>query len=104
MSTGRLDFNTDYEAVAASQTDQILGAVGAKGDILERLIVTVATALTSTVSIKDGNGAAITIAAANTPIGVYSIDIGARCVNATTPGWKVTTGAGATVLAVGDFT
>lgn len=104
MATGRFDFNTDYETVAASQTDQMLGAIGAVGDILERLIVSVATAATSTVSIKDGNGAAIVIAAANTPIGVYSIDIGARCINATTPGWKVTTGAGVTVLAVGKFT
>lgn len=104
MSTGRFDFNTDYETVAASQTDQILGAVGAVRDILERLIISVNTALTSTVSIKDGDGAAIVISAANTPIGVYSIEIGARCINATTPGWKVTTGAGVTVMAVGKFT
>ncbi|HLG28718.1 MAG TPA: hypothetical protein VI387_00790 [Candidatus Brocadiales bacterium] len=104
MSTGRFDFNTDYEAVAASQSDQILGAVGAVGNVLERLIISVATAATSTVSIKDGDGAAIVITAANTPIGVYTVEIGARCVAATTPGWKVTTGAGATVLAVGKFT
>lgn len=104
MATGRFDFNTDYEAAAASQTAQILGAVGAVGDILERLIISVATAATSTVSIIDGNGSGIVITAANTPIGVYSVNIGARCVNATTPGWKVTTGAGATVLAVGKFT
>lgn len=104
MATGRLDFNTDYEAVAASQTDQILGPVGAVGNILERLVVSVGTALTSTVSIKDGDGAAIVITAANTPIGVYAVEIGARSVNATTAGWKVTTGAGATVLAIGKFT
>lgn len=104
MATGRFDFNTDYETVAASQTDQILGAVGAVGDILERLIVSVETSATSTVSIKDGGGSAIVIAAANTPIGVYSVDIGARCISATTPGWKVTTDAGVTVLAVGKFT
>lgn len=92
---------TDYEAVAASQSDQALGPVGASGDILEQLIVSVATAATSTVSIKDGSGSAITITAANTPIGVYSIHIGAR---STSGAWKVTTGAGATVLAVGRFT
>lgn len=104
MGTGRLDFNTDYEAVGASATDQILGASGAKGNILERLIVTVNTSLTSTVSIKDGNGSSIPIVAANSAIGVYALDIGARCVNTTTPGWSVTTGAGATVLAIGKFT
>jgi len=96
--------HTDYEAVAASQTDQILGPVGHVGDVLERLIITVATAATGTVSIKDGNGAAIPITAANTAIGVYSVLIGARCQAATTPGWKVTTGAGATVIAIGRFT
>lgn len=101
--TGRFDFNTDYETVAASQTDQVLGASGAVGHLLERLIITVATSATGTVSIKDGNGSAIPITAANTPIGVYSVPIGARCSAATTPGWKVTTGAGATVIGVGRF-
>jgi hypothetical protein len=98
-----VDYKQDYEAVAVSQTDQILGPAGTKGDVLERLIVTVATAATGTVSIKDGDGSAITITAANTPIGVYSVEIGAKAQNATTPGWKVTTGAGATVLAIGRF-
>lgn len=93
-------YATDYETVAASQTDQVLGPVGATGDILEKLIVSVATAATSTVSIKDGSGSAIVITAANTPIGVYSVNIGAR---STGGAWKVTTGAGATVLAVGQF-
>lgn len=94
------NYNTDYETVAASQTDQVLGPVGASGDMLDKLIISVATAATSTVSIKDGAGSAIVITAANTPIGVYSVDIGAR---STAGAWKVTTGAGATVLAVGKF-
>jgi len=100
MSNARLDFNTMYETVAASQTDQILGNVGRAGNLLERLVVSVATAATSTVSIKDGSGSAIVITAANTPIGVYSVEIGAM---STGGAWKVTTGAGATVLAVGNF-
>lgn len=97
---------TDYEAVAAGQADQILGPTGHVGDILQRLIITVGTALTSAVSIKDGNGAAVPILpdAVGAGVGVYCVEIGAVCVNATTPGWKVTTGAGSTVLAVGRFT
>ena len=94
------NFNTDYEAVAISQTDQVLGVTGGAGDVLDKLVVSVATALTGTVSIKDGGGSAITITAANTPIGVYSVNIGAR---STAGAWKVTTGAGATVLAIGKF-
>lgn len=97
---------TDYETVAAGQSDQILGPVGAKGDILERLIITVGTAASAAVSIKDGDGSAIPILP-NSPgggVGVYVVHVGARARAATTPGWKVTTGAGSTVLAVGRFT
>jgi len=97
---------TDYETVAASQTDQILGPVGAVGNVLARLICTVTTALTAAVSIKDGDGAAIPILP-NSPgggVGVYVVEVDALAKNPTTPGWKVTTGAGVSVLAVGRFT
>jgi hypothetical protein len=91
-----------YVTVAAGQTDAALGS-GQKGDVLARLLVVVATAATSTVSVKDGNGSAISVVPANTPIGAYSLDVGAIAINATTPGWKVTTGAGVSVVAVGKF-
>lgn len=93
----------DYETVAASQTDQALGAVGGVGDTLERLIITVGTAATAATSIKDGSGSSIPILP-NSPgggIGVYVVDIGAL---STSGAWKVTTGAGATVVAIGKFT
>lgn len=95
-----------YETVAASQSDQILGATGGVGDYLDHLIITVGTAATAATSIKDGNGSSIPILP-NSPgggIGVYIVPINAVCVNATTPGWKVTTGAGSTVMAIGRFT
>lgn len=97
-----LHHRTDYETVAASQTDQTLGPKGNAGDVLQRLIITVATAATAAVSIKDGGGSAISILP-NSPgggIGVYVVEIGAR---STGGAWKVTTGAGSTVLAVGRF-
>lgn len=93
-----------YETVAASQTDQILGAVGAVGDLLEAVIISVGTSATGTCSIKDGNGSAIPLTPANTPIGVYVIPMRSRARNATTPGWSITTGAGATAIGVGQFT
>ena len=94
---------TDYEAVGAGSSDQILGPVGAVGNILSRLIIT--NTIAGTVSLKDGNGSAIPIVIAATPTGTFTVEINARCVNPTTPGWKVTTtGAGTTVLAVGRFT
>ena len=104
MGSPRFDFNMDYEAVAASQADQILGAAGATGDILERVTMTVTTALTSAVSIKDGNGSAIPLLAANTPVGVYNAELGMRAKNATTPGWKITTAAGVAAVGIGKFT
>lgn len=89
-----------YETVAASQTDQVLGTTGGHGDYLEKLIITVATAATGTVSIKDGAGSAIPITAANTPIGVYVVPLG---LFSGSGAWKVTTGAGATVVGIGIF-
>jgi hypothetical protein len=97
-------YRTDYEAVAAGAADQILGPTGKVGDVLERLIVQVTTlGAGGACSIKDGNGSAIPITTATTPVGQWSIAIGARCVNTTTPGWKVTTGANCTAVAVGRF-
>jgi hypothetical protein len=100
MSGVNQPFGTFYETVAASQTAQVLGVTGAAGDTLMRLIVTVGTALTGTVALLDG-ATSYTLVAANTPIGVYTIEINAVSVNGA---WKITTGAGATVLAVGNFT
>lgn len=92
----------NYQRVAASQTDVVLGAAKV-GSVLERLVITVGTAATSNVSIKDGNGAAIGITQVNVPIGVYVVDLGIVAQNPTTPGWKVTCGAGVDVLAIGNF-
>ncbi len=100
MPTEILSGAYEYETVAAGQSAQALGATGKPGDYLARLVITVATAATGTVDIKDGSGSAIPITAANTPIGVYNVAIGLRSV---TGAWSVTTGAGASVLACGDF-
>ena len=89
-----------YETVAASQTAQVLGGTGAAGDYLHRIVVNVATAATSTVSVIDGSTTVLAVPA-NTPIGSYSLELN---LAAATGPWKITTGAGVTVLAVGLFT
>lgn len=97
------DGDDEYETVAASQTDQALGATGAAGDYLKKLVITVATAATAAVSIKDGAGSSIPILP-NSPgggVGVYVVELG---MLSTSGAWKVTTGAGVSVIAVGDFT
>jgi len=90
-----------YETVAAGQTNQVLGGTGAIGDVLSTLICTVATAATSAVTIKDGAGSSIPALPANTPIGTYTITIN---LASAAGAWSVTTGAGVSVIATGNFT
>ncbi len=89
-----------YEHIAASATAQVLGATGAAGDYLHRLIITVSATATSTVSLLDNNASHVLLAA-NSAIGVYSVEVNSKSVNGA---WKITTGAGAEVLAIGNFT
>lgn len=88
-----------YEAVAASQTDQALGATGATGDYLHRLLISVTTASTASVTLKDGSTTIFATPAA-TPIGVYSIEVNAVSRNGA---WTVTTGSNVTAVGVGVF-
>ncbi len=97
----------DYETVAAGQTDQILGASGAVGDYLDHLVIVPATTSPGAVSIKDGNGSAITIftggALSVATLVPFTAELGMTTVAATTPGWKVTTGSNVSVIGVGNF-
>jgi hypothetical protein len=99
---------TSYETVAASQTDQIMGATGAVGDYLAGVLIVPSTTSPGAVSIKDGNGSSITIFAGGAgsvlTLHPFFVTIGAKCVAATTPGWKLTTGANETAIGVGAFT
>ena len=89
MSGVSYPYRYAYEHVAASQTAQVLGTTGAKGDYIHRLICTVTTAATGNVVLVDGSG-----------IGVYNVEINAVSADGA---WKVTTGAGVEVMAVGIF-
>ena len=90
-----------YEAVAASASNQVLGGAGAAGDYLDSLIVNVTTAATGTVTIGDGVNANVIVVPANTPVGAFTLRMGMR---SKVGGWRVTCGAGAQVIAVGQFT
>ncbi len=90
-----------YETVAASQTAQVLGGTGAKGDYLHRLIISVNTVATATVTVLDGSTSIPLLTGSATVVpGVYSVEMN---MAAATGPWKITTGAGATVIAVGIF-
>jgi len=91
---------TDYETVAVSQTDQVLGTAGAAGDLLARLVLNVIAVATAGVTITDGTTAIVVQTAASAVLGAQTVELGLR---AKTGPWKVTTGAGVTVIAVGQF-
>lgn len=93
---------SSYATVAASQTGATIngpGHVGKKGDILKRVIVNVATSATGTVNIIDGS-TSIALTSANIPIGTYEFNIEAPSQEGA---WTVTTGAGASIIAICDF-
>ena len=94
-----------YEHVAVSQTAQVLGGTGAVGDYIHRLVCTVSTAATGNVLIVDGTGTGVlthTILPASPGggIGTYNIELNAVSANGA---WKITTGAGVEVMAIGIF-
>lgn len=95
-----------YETVAASATDQAMGATGAAGDFLMGLLIVPATTAAGAVSIKDGSGSSITVfvgggTTALTTLIPFFVPLGMR---STTGAWKVTTGANVSAIAVGKFT
>ena len=105
MSGIQNPYRYQYEHVAAGQTAAVLGTAGTKGDYIHRLICTVTTAATGNVLIVDGSGTGILThtvlpASAGTGINVYNIEMNAVSQDGA---WKITTGAGVEVMAVGIF-
>ena len=102
---GMADPFAQYEPVAASQTNQVMGATGAVGDYLAGVIIIPSSTSPGAVTIKDGANAAITVFAGGAasinnlrtivvPLGMYS----------TNGAWQITTGANETAIGVGKFT
>lgn len=95
----------DYETVAASQTDQVLGVTGAAGDFLHKVIIVPATTSPGAISIKDGSGSSITIFAggASSVADLKPIPVEFN-IRSTNGAWKLTTGANVSALGIGRFT
>jgi hypothetical protein len=97
---------TQYVTVAASQTT---APVGVAGCYLEKLTVVPASTAAGAVTLLDGSTNILvipTVAGTGTGVQVpppYTIDLGIRATSAST-GFKITTGAAVSVLAVGRFT
>jgi hypothetical protein len=93
---------TDYEHVAAGQSNQKLGPVGGQGDVLERLVIVPETTGAGSVTISDGGGLSRTVFVTGTLSDLHPIiiELGARSVSGD---WSVTTGSNVHVIAVGRF-
>lgn len=99
------DFDVgDYETVAASVTDQVLGSTGAAGDLLSDLLIVPATTSPGAVTIKDGAGAAITVFTGGSSSVSNLVSFSVPCGMRAATGWKVSTGANVSVIAKGSFT
>ncbi len=96
---------SEYETVAASQTDQVIGATGAAGDYLSHVIVIPAVAACGLVTIKDNATALISFVGGGTTamptVAPFAIPVG---ITSTSGAWKITTGANVSCVAVGNFT
>ncbi len=93
---------TDYETIAASQTDQVLGPTGGAGDILETLVIIPATTGAGTVQIQDGAGTEITVFATGTLADLSPIVLHLH-MRSTAGAWKITTGANVSAIGIGRF-
>jgi hypothetical protein len=100
MSGTQNPYAYQYETVAVSQTAQVLGGTGAIGDYVHRLIINVITVASAGVTLIDGSTSIVISTAASAVLGPISLELNMR--SATGP-WKITTGAGATVIGVGIF-
>lgn len=104
MSVPVTDANWHYETVAASQTAQALGEMGARGDYLTGLLIIPASTSPGNVLLLD-NATSITIFAGGADsvatLHPFFVPILSRSRSGA---WKVTTGENVSVIAVGNFT
>jgi hypothetical protein len=100
MSGVQRGYGYQYETVAAGQTTQPIGLTGAPGDYLHRIICTVTSAATATVTLTDGVVSIPIVPAPVASVGVIDLELN---MASGFSGWQITTGAGVTVVAVGLF-
>jgi len=100
-SVFRMESQWEYEDVAASQTDQAMGATGAAGDLLHALKCETSAASVGKVTVKDGAGSSFTIFLAQGAAAM--LDSPALDWVSVNGAWSVTTGTNTTCRVSGRF-
>lgn len=91
----------EYETVAASQTDQALGATGGTLDLLSHIVIQPATTGAGAVTVKDGAVTVYTFATGTlADLRPIVVPLNARSVAGA---WSIMTGANVSVTAFGKF-
>jgi len=96
----RVESTFDYETVAASQSDQVLGTTGAAGDLLHAVHCVWTAAPAAVASIKDGTGSAINVFEVKAAAGSQTVVLDIVSADG---GWKVTTSTNMTCIGIGRF-
>lgn len=103
-----IDQYGEYKTIAASQSAALCGSSGAQFDYLAGVLIIPATTSPGNVLIRDGNGSDITIFTGGaTSVGdlrSFMVPLGLYAQAGTTAGWRITTGANVSVIAIGNFT
>ena len=100
-SVFRVESQWEYEDVAASQTDQVMGVIGGAGDLLHALKCETSAASVGKVTVKDGAGSSFTIFLAQGAAAM--LDSPALDWVSTSGAWSVTTGTNTTCRVSGRF-
>lgn len=96
----RVESQFDYETVAASQTDQVMGTTGAAGDLLHAVHCVWTAAPAAATSIKDGAGSAMNIFEIKGGAGSQTVILDLVSADG---GWKFTTSTNMTCIGIGRF-
>lgn len=90
-----------YQLIPPSSVSVPLGSGNGKSDYLHRLIINTTATATATITLSDGVTSIVLLSGVTGQgIGLAAVEIGMISRNA---GWRLTTGAGVTVVAVGVF-
>jgi hypothetical protein len=96
--------SAEYETVAASQTDQMMGVTGAIGDTIEGILVIPASTSPGAISIEDGStNTTVFAGGASSVTSLIPFYIPLNNIATVSGGWEITTGANVSCIVFGTF-